>query len=99
MKLMLYNDNTRRTNAKVIISYRTDTVFIPEYGRGAHNYASGLGYYSWNEMVDVHIVANPLGVGDSGFYISEQQSQAILNKVRTVNWAYISGTAQYIVYE
>ena len=59
--------------------------------RWAHEaavFASGFGYYSWNEMVDCHIVANAPGVGAEHMFVLPEQSEELQKRVAIANSAY-----------
>ena len=61
----------KENNQKIILAYRTPVGHAREFikgnvsseyfsiGKQAAEYADGFGFYSWNEMVDVHISADP----------------------------------------
>ena len=61
----------KENNQKVILAYRTPVGYAKNFingelaspyfkiGKQAAEYADGFGFYSWNEMVDVHISADP----------------------------------------
>lgn len=88
-------DHRKRTGQKVILTYRTyqewgkmlldgkrtqdemDRLYADQAARAA----DGFGFYSWNEMVDTHVVADP----DPPFHptsrINEKESEAFIESL------------------
>lgn len=80
----------RRRGQKVIYCYRVSEWIGREFGEDIAEVGQGLGYYSWNEMVDCHIVENPPGVGSEDFRIDAKMSEQLIEKVREANKAYLA---------
>jgi len=97
-------DYIDRTHKPVIMMYR----IAPAQGPGspsvpdgqvadlfAHEVAafcSGLGYYSWNEMVDVHIAMHAEGTTpkDSAVQVDQEHFDRLCGRVRAINLEYLS---------
>jgi len=79
----------RRRGQRMIYCYRVSNWIDAEFGRDIGEIGDGLGYYSWNEMVDCHIVENPVGVGREDFSISAEMSRELIERVKSANLAYI----------
>ena len=60
------------------------------FAREAAAFCSGLGYYSWNEMVDVHIVGNAgTNAGKVNCNVSEKDHQRLVKRVGAINKEYL----------
>jgi len=57
------------------------------YAGEAAEFGNGLGFYSYNEMVDVHVVA---GGGVESMMVSEEQSRVMLERLRAIVEGYRS---------
>ncbi|MBC7328291.1 beta-galactosidase [bacterium] len=79
----------KRRGQRVIYCYRVSEWINADFGKDIGEIADGLGYYSWNEMVDCHIVENPPGVGREEFRIDSKMMEKLLRGVREANDAYI----------
>ncbi len=80
----------KRRGQKVIFCYRVSLWIDKDFGEDIAKLCEGLGYYSWNEMVDCHIVENPPGVGREEFRIDEKTYKELLRRVREANEAYLN---------
>jgi len=95
-------DYIQRTGKPVIAAHRispgqgpgaaagSDEEVAERYARQAATYCSGLGYYSWNEMVDVHTVADPPGWTGGSVTVSEEQSARLQERMRRINERYLA---------
>ncbi len=98
----LVRDYILRTGKPVIAAHRispyqgpgpaqgTDEETAERYAQQAADYCSGLGYYSWNEMVDVHMVADPAGSSGGSVVVSAEQSARLQDRVRLINQRYLA---------
>jgi hypothetical protein len=63
------------------------------YARQAATYAHGLGYYSWNEMVDTHVSRNysstKINPGAEKMKQTEEEEQWISARLTRINQAYL----------
>lgn len=73
------------TGAQVVICYRVSKLLTGEFGSDTAEVANGLGYYSWNEMVDCHAVENPTAVGIDAFRIDAATSADLVQRLRDAN--------------
>ncbi len=80
-----------RRGQKVVYCYRVSDLINEKFGEDIAGVGNGLGYYSWNEMVDCHIVRNPPGVGREDFRIDGETMSKLVKGVREANGAYLSG--------
>jgi len=89
-------DYRARTGKPVVITYRTfsDWGEMPAAAEliagQAAKLGSGLGYYSWNEMVDVHLVAPGPGSPTNNMTVEPEVSARMIDFVGKVNTLYIS---------
>lgn len=79
----------RRRGQKVIYCYRVSDWINGEFGKDIAEVCEGLGYYSWNEMFDCHIVENPPGVGIDDFRIDAEMMRKLIKGMREANEAYL----------
>ncbi len=92
---------TGRTGIPVILAHRTSSRQGPgaaepaaewarRYAEMSARYAAGLGYYSWNEMVDTHISRNyPLTHGAEKHFQTAEQERRHAAWVARINQAYL----------
>jgi hypothetical protein len=87
------------TGQKIVLCYRTYSDWAkPEvedasiYAQEASEVAHGIGFYSWNEMVDVHLVAPGPGSPRNGFTVEgdvarrmQEHAASILKAYRSVS--------------
>jgi len=81
----------RRRGQKVVYCYRVSDWINGEFGEDIARIGDGLGYYSWNEMVDCHMVENPPGVGREDFRIDEEMMNRLIEGIRRANEAFKRG--------
>lgn len=62
--------------------------FVDIWSAEAAVFGHGLGFYSWNEMVDCHVVANPAGVGRPEFAVTDEDSARMIDNLGRVIEAY-----------
>lgn len=97
-------DYQKRTGKQVIINHRIspeqgpgweklDRENIAElYANEAAAYCVGLGYYSWNEMVDVHMASNKHTSEDKPdaiMYVTPEEHERLYKIVSEINHAYL----------
>jgi hypothetical protein len=73
------------TGAQTIICYRASELLTGAFATDTAKIANGLGYYSWNEMVDCHAVENPPGVGLAPQRIDAAKSADLVRRMKEVN--------------
>jgi hypothetical protein len=73
------------TGAQTIICYRTSELLTGAFATDTAKIANGLGYYSWNEMVDCHAVENPPDVGIAAHHIDAATSTNLVRRMKEVN--------------
>lgn len=87
----LLQDYRKRTGQQIIMTYRTYDTWGPkllsgemteeqmvrDYAEQAARVADGFGFYSWNEMVDTHVVPDPEPSFHPTSRITPEQSQAV----------------------
>jgi len=83
------SDYARTNGAETVICYRVSQLLNAEFGPDTAGVANGLGYYSWNEMVDCHAVENPPGVGIDAFRIDAAASRELIERMKVANRAYL----------
>jgi len=80
----------------LILTHRTHTHVNPsqfsnyeDIAKNAFEYASGLGIYSWNEMVDCHVAVNAEGIGAVPFRVDEEKSSEMISNIEKLNREYL----------
>lgn len=73
------------TGAQTVICYRVSELLSGAFGSDTAEVANGLGYYSWNEMVDCHAAENPPGVGIDDFRLDAAKSADLVRRMREAN--------------
>ena len=64
--------------------------FVDIWSAEAAAFGHGLGFYSWNEMVDCHVVANPTGVGRPEHAVAEDESARMIRNLGRVIESYLA---------
>ncbi len=95
-------DYRARTGKPVIVTHRISPMQGPGDAQMAHDRAvrlfaheaaavsNGLGYYSWNEMVDVHMVANTAASPkDAPCVVTSAQHEQLVRRVADINRRYL----------
>ena len=96
-------DYIDRTGKKVVMTYRISPMQGPGdpavadgeaaalWAREAAAYSNGLGYYSWNEMVDVHIAmhTHESVPEDTFVHISAAEFERLCARVAAINQEYL----------
>ncbi|MHB0998581.1 MAG: beta-galactosidase [Armatimonadota bacterium] len=89
-------NHKKRTGQKIILAYRTYSFWGPsildgtssyakmnsQYAEQAARVADGLGFYSWNEMVDTHIVTDPIPSFHENSKITPKEHAATMEALR-----------------
>jgi len=89
-------DHKKATGQQVILTYRTHTSWgrmlldgsrsVPEmlklFADQAARAADGFGFYSWNEMVDTHVVADPDPPFNPNARIGQAESDAVIKSLQ-----------------
>jgi len=73
------------TGAQIIVCYRVSQLLTGAFATDTAQIANGLGYYSWNEMVDCHAVENPPGVGIAAHRIDAATSADLVKRMKEAN--------------
>jgi hypothetical protein len=87
-------DYARDSGADTVICYRVSTLLNADFGPATAEIANGLGYYSWNEMVDCHAAENPPGVGIDAFRIDAAMSRDLVARMEAANRAYLEAVSR-----
>lgn len=94
-------ERSRRTGQKVIMTFRIGRAQGPGrtdiseeealrlFADRTAEYCHGLGYYSWNEMVDVHVAAPGPGSPKNNVTVSERDSKRLQGRMDTINRRYV----------
>lgn len=88
-------DHRRRTGQRIILTYRTYRQWGEQLRNGSRSQADmdrmltdqalrladGFGFYSWNEMVDTHVVADPDPPHNPDVRVGERESEALITSL------------------
>jgi hypothetical protein len=80
----------KMSRADVVICYRVSEMLSGEHGMDTAAIANGIGFYSWNEMVDAHAVENPSGVGIDAYRLDRAASDRIVQGMHSAVKAYLA---------
>lgn len=97
------SDHVDMTGQKVVVAHRISPTQGPgralvkgmddiakNYANEAAIYFNGIGYYSWNEMVDVHMFPNEgtSAPADAFCQVTQQQYEELMKIVTGINFSY-----------
>jgi hypothetical protein len=84
----------KMSRADVVICYRVSDMLSGEHGSDTAAIANGIGFYSWNEMVDAHAVENPPSVGTDAFRLDRAASEKIVRGMDAAVQAYLAAVGR-----